>query len=214
MKLKLLCFAALLSLAAGAGYLGSLFNNPGTEVVQAAPDRQPKSIRIATINLEEASRQSKWFKALKNDWERAQEDIKQQSEKMKADYQAKVEEYQRARLRGDDPSLLISISVEIKALEEAQKAAREEQTAYLQALLNQYQKDVLLKVMDELERYVKLEGYDMVLQDYTLESEEAGFFQDNVYSQTLMSKPVLHVPGATANPYVTDITQPIIDRIK
>ena len=96
----------------------------------------------------------------------------------------------------------------------ASAAAREEQAGYLQALLNQYQKDVLQKVIEELEKFVKLEGYDIVLQDYTLEAAEAGFFKDNVYAQTLMSKPVLHVPGGVNNSYVTDITQTIIDRIK
>lgn len=214
MKFKLMGFAALVLVAVGAGYVGSLLNTTEPEPVEAAKPRAREAVRIAVINLEEASRQSKWFKELKIDWERAQTDIKGQAEKMKADYELKVEEYQRARLRGDDPNELLSVGVEIKAMEEAMKAAREEQASYLQALLNQYQKDVLLKVMDELDKYVKLEGYDIVLQDYTLESEEAGFFKDNVYAQTLMSKPVLHVPGGVNNAYVTDITQPIIDRIK
>ena len=212
MKLKLLGIAALAVLAIAGGYVGSMMN---TESVEAARPREEKAIRVAIINLEEASRQSKWFKALKIDWEGAQDDIKRQNEKMKADYQAKVEEYQRARLRGDEQDDLLPLEVEIKAMEEAQKAASEEQQNYLQALLNQYQKDVLRQVMAEIDTYVQLEGYDIVLQDYTLETEEAGFFQGGIYAQTLMSKPVLHVPSVNdKNAYVTDITQPIIERIK
>ena len=213
MKMKLTAFAAFLVMAVAAGYVGSLLNTTEPETVEAAKPREKEAVRIAVINLEEASRQSKWFKALRIDWEHAQSDIKRQAEDMKAEYDAKVEEYQRARLRGDEAGELLTLGVEIKALEEAQKAAREEQTGYLQALLNQYQKDVLQRVMEEIEMFVKLEGYDIVLQDYTLEAAEAGFFQDNVYAQTLMSKPVLHVPGGVNNSYVTDITQSIIDRI-
>lgn len=215
MKLKLFGIAALVLIAVGAGYVGSLLNTTEPETVEAAKPRATTAVRIAVINLEEASRQSKWFKELKIDWENAQADIKNQAEQMRADYELKVDEFRRAQLRGDDPNELLSLKVEIKALEEAMKAAREEQASYLQALLNQFQKDVLIKVMDELEKYVKLEGYDIVLQDYSLEStEDAGFFKDNVYAQTLMSKPVLHVPGGVNNAYITDITQPIIDRIK
>ncbi|MBZ0137397.1 MAG: hypothetical protein K8I27_13605 [Planctomycetes bacterium] len=215
-KFKLLGIAALVLVAVTAGYAGSLLNTIEPAPVEAAKPRATTAVRIAVINLEEASRQSKWFGALKIDWENAQDDIKRQNEKMKADYSTMRDEYQRARLRGDDPDDLLSKVAEIKAMEEAQKAAMEVQKGYLQALLNQYQKDVLKKVMDELVKFVQLEGYDIVLQDYTLETEEVGFFTGGVYSQTLMSKPVLHAPGlkANTNAYVTDITQAIIDRIK
>jgi Skp family chaperone for outer membrane proteins len=205
---------ALVALAGGFG--GSmLYKHLEPEPVAAqSPERAKEGIRIAIINLEEASRQSKIFKELKLKWDAAQNDIKRQNDKSKAEYEAKVEAYKRARLRGEEPETLMNQEVEIKSLEEALKAANEEQRNYLARLLDTYQKEVLVEVMRVLDNYVKLVGYDIVLQDYTLSGADADFFSGPAYAQTLMSKPVLHVWSVNdKNQYVTDITQAIIDRL-
>ena len=209
-------FTVLAALVAGVA--GSYFQNRlETETVEAqARPRAHDAIRVAVVDLEQVCRQARLFRELKVDWESAQEQIVLQNEKMQADYEARLSDLNRGRLRGDDPDVLLPIQVEIKAMEEAKQAYAEEQRVYLKALLDEYQKEVLSKVMKELERFVDLTGYDIVLQDYTLETEEAGFFSGGVYAQTLLAKPVLYSPNArvAGNEYVTDITEAMIQRVR
>src|SRR5690606_14704641 len=129
--------------------------------VNAAPARASEPIRIALVNLEEASRQSRVFKKLKDDWEGAQDEIKKQNETYQQTYDRKMQEVQRARLKGDEDAIL-TLKVELQALEETGKAAQQEQEKYMTALLAQFQKDVLVVVMAEIEAFCKLEAYDMV----------------------------------------------------
>jgi hypothetical protein len=201
----------LILAACGAGFFGGEIRDCfAPKQVYAQPVRAKEGIRIALFNLEKAARNSAEFKERKVLWDEAQKALKEQNERMERDYKAKVAEIQRANLANPDDNLL-SLRVEAQAIEQALKAAKEEQQDYLGALLAQYQKEVLIVVMEKLEKYVKLQGYDIVLQDYEDASAEADFFSGAAYAQSLMSKPVLYAPGLDLknNPYVTDITDAI-----
>ena len=219
--MKPVAYVALVLIACSAGFVGSLMHDSFSasdvaEQVNAAPPRATVPIRIALVNLEEASRQSKVFKKLKLDWDDAQKELKAQAEKYQQAYEKKYQDIQRARMAGSDEDEILTMRVEFQALEQTMKAAEEEGKKYLSALLSQFQKEVLVVVMDEIDKFCKIEGYDLVLQDYTVESEDADFFSGGAYAQSLMSKPVLMAPGMDkkANSYVIDITQAIVDKVK
>jgi hypothetical protein len=214
--MKRFYLVALVLLACGAGFFGGEIREAlSPEPVYAQPERAKAGIRIALFNLEKAARSSKLFKAKKIDWDQAQTALKEQNEKMQRDYKLKMEEIKRARLANPEDNVL-SLRVELQAIEQALKVAEEEQRDYLGALLAQYQKEVLIEVMKELNDYVGLMEYDIVLQDYEDASSDADFFSGAAYAQSLMSKPVLAAPGIEKkkNPYVTDITDAIIERMK
>lgn len=216
--MKRFAFAALILLACAAGFAGSLIHDSlktaepaGT--VHAAPERaKAGAVRIAVINLEQASRESRKFKELKILWEAAQEELKKQNQKMEQEYNAKLAELRRAGTEDEK----MALRVELKSLQEAQKYSQEEQQKYLGGLLSQYQTDVLRHVMEEMDKFVRKEGYDIVLQDYDVEAADADFFSGGAYAQSLMSKPVLLTPGTKdkKNAYVVDITQEIINLVK
>ncbi|MCB9932143.1 MAG: OmpH family outer membrane protein [Planctomycetes bacterium] len=216
--MKRLFPVALVLLACAAGFAGGLIRDSLKETepvdtVSAAPPRAKSgAIRIAVINLEEASRQSRRFNELKGLWDAAQNELKAQDEKMEDEYNRKLAELRRARDEGERTDL----RVELQSIQEARKASKDEQQKYLASLLAQYQKDVLKMVMGELEGFVKREGYDIVLQDYEVDTANSDFFSGGAYAQTLMSKPVLYAPGIKdkKNEYVVDITQAIIDLVK
>lgn len=216
--MKRFAFAALILLACAAGFAGSLIHDSlktteSAETVHAVPERaKGGAVRIAVINLEQASRESRKFKELKILWEAAQEELKKQNQKMEQDYNAKLAELRRAGTEDEK----MALRVELKSFQEAQKVSQEEQQKYLGALLAQYQTDVLRHVMEEMDKFVRKEGYDIVLQDYDVEAADADFFSGGAYAQSLMSKPVLLTPGTKdkKNAYVVDITQEIINLVK
>jgi len=216
--MKRFAFAAFILLACAAGFAGSLIHDSlkttePAETVHAAPERaKAGAVRIAVINLEQASRESRKFKELKILWEAAQEELKKQNQKMEQDYNAKLAELRRAGTEDEK----MALRVELKSFQEAQKVNQEEQQKYLGALLAQYQTDVLRHVMEEMDKFVRKEGYDIVLQDYDVEAADADFFSGGAYAQSLMSKPVLLTPGTKdkKNAYVVDITQEIINLVK
>lgn len=201
------CVAALCTLA-----WSTLFA-PGT--VQAAPDPAPKAkpqvMRVALANLEAISRNSPKFKALKREWDVAQAEMKQQYNEWQEDYDSTYQQLQRAKLKNDQ-ELVMELRVHLQATDQTMKACEEEGKKYLSALLSQFQTEVLREVMLNLERYVRQKGFDIVLQDYTLELTDEDFFGAGEYAQTMMSKPVLSAPGALdgKNLFVTDITQELI----
>jgi hypothetical protein len=67
-----------------------------------------------------------------------------------------------------------------------------------------------------METVAKNHGYDIVLQDYTLDETSAGQFFDGSFAQTLLNKPVLYVPDLENNKnlYVTDITAEVIKKLQ
>jgi hypothetical protein len=134
---------------------------------------------------------------------------------MELDYKTKYGEIQRAAISKPEDNQLAARS-ELQALEQAMKVAKEEQQQYLGALLAQYQKEVLQEVMTVLEKFVAKHTYDIVIQDYEDAATDADFFSGAAYAQSLMSKPVLTAPGMKEkkNPYVTDITDAIIELVK
>lgn len=204
---------ALVLIACGAGFFGGEIRDalaPEVQPAYAQPVRAQAGIRIALFNLEKAARNSDEFTERKLLWEEAQKSLKEQNDKMKRDYDAKLAEIQRRRLARPDDDLL-DLRVEAQAIEQAMKAAKEEQQEYMSALLAQYQKEVLIVVMEKLESYVNKHGFDIVLQQYDDAAEEADFFSGAAYAQSLMSKPVLFAPGVLSNKnaYVTDITDAI-----
>jgi hypothetical protein len=216
--MKRLSFLALVLLACAAGFAGSLIHDSlktaePAEAVHAAPERaKAGAVRIAMINLEEASRQSRKFRELKILWDAARDELSKQDQKMEQEHNAKLAELRRATTEEER----MARRVELKAIQETHKISKDEQQKYLGALLAQYQKDVLVMVMDEIDKFAKREGYDIVMQDYTVEAAEADFFSGGAYAQSLMSKPVLLTPGTKdrKNAYVMDITQDIINLVK
>jgi len=213
--MKRFAMIAVVLAACAAGFVGGYLHdvlNPEPEAVHAqANPRAKEGIRIAIVNLEEVSRQSKLFKALKIEWETAQEDLKKQNAKLERDYETKLAEIKQARLI-DDETKLLTLRVEAQSIQEAMKVAQEEQKAYLGSLLAHYQKEVLKEVMEKMAEYVSKQGYDIVLQDYDVNPGDADYFAGGAYASSLMSKPVLLAPGVEANKnlYVTDITKAMI----
>lgn len=216
--MKRLGFAFTIFAALIAGAVGSyLMDQVKPEEVEAqARPRADEAIRVAIVDLEQVCRQSRLFKERKIDWDHAQSEVASQNKKLEDDYRAAMERLMRAKLRGDGPDVTMPLQVEATALEEAHKAGIEEAKVYLRALLNEYQKEVLQYVMKELELFVNLSGFDVVLQDYSLEAEEAGFFEGGIYAQTLLSKSVLYYPEGANKPnhYITDITEVMIQRLR
>lgn len=135
---------------------------------------------------------------------------------MRRDYEAKYLELNRARIAGEPEDVLLNLRIELQSIEEAMKAAEGQQKEYLMELLNQYQNEVLQNVMKEIKDYTDLQGYDIVLQDYSENPDDADFLSNDAYSQTIMSKPVIHTPllDKKQNKFVKDITQVIIDRLE
>lgn len=185
------------------------------EPVQATEDSK-KPIRVAVVDLEQVSRSSPQFERKRARWEAAQEDIRGQAENLRLQYDRAVMRYQSTLQAGGDRLDLTLLSVEVKALEETMKAAREEQAEYLQALLNGYQAEVLQEVLENVRRYARQAGYQLVLQDYTLGSPDEGSFGGSDYTETLMSKPVVDAPGIETgeNTHVTDITKIMINHMR
>ena len=216
LTLAFVAIAATVSGIAASLFTVLLLGAAQPEPVQAAPDKPEATtpIRIAVVNLEEVSRSSPEFQKRKERWEDAQREIRTQAADLKARYERAVEEYEHAR--GGDGIEVLMLGIEVKSLEETMEAAREEQAAYLQALLNEYQVEVLKVVLDNVQRYARQEGFQLVLQDYTLGSPDEGFFSRNDYAQTLMSKPVVAAPGIAsgANTHVTDITKILIHHMR
>jgi hypothetical protein len=175
--------------------------------VQAAPDK--KELRIAIVNLEAVARATPKFARCKIEWDAAQDELKRQTQKMKRDYKLTLEKIQRALARNPEADVL-ELRVELQSIEQLMKVAEEEHRMYLGALLAEYQKLVLVDVYANLQRYVRQEGYNLVLQDYE-NAVDADFFSGAAYAQSMMSKPVLDAPWALdGDPHVTDITAVMI----
>ena len=202
------CVAALSTLA-----WTTLFT-PGT--VNAAPDpapqAPPRTMRVALVNLEEVSRNTPLFRRLRSEWDDAQADIKSYNNKLQREYDARLRRIEAGGGPFADEDDVLTERVELQAIKETQKAAKEEGEKYLDALLSDFQKQVLQEVMVNLKRYIRQNGYDIALQDYSVETGEVDFFSAGEYAQSLMSKPVLDAPGALdgSNVFVTDITQEMV----
>lgn len=207
--LTVLAFALL---AGAAGLGGSLLHQrlAQPQEVHAQSMRAEKGIRIALLNLEAAARSSKKFGDLKLKWDETQQAMKAEMERLQADHDKLKAEVRAAQATGDI-ELALTSQAQQSALQETMEVTRKQQGAYLQSLLNQYQKEVLVEVMAKAEEYCKKEGFDLLLQDYTLDATESGFFSGGAYAETLMNKPVLYAPGLKdlKNAYVVDITAAI-----
>jgi len=213
---KVFAVPALVVVCMFAGLVGAWFmvQINEAETVEADSRRADKGIRIAMLNLEDAARRSPLFQQLRGKWEAAQQELQAQREEIQIAYRRAQRELQRARLEGGSEDAIMALEVEMQAQEQTLKAINEHHETYLQALLTKYQTDVLREVISQVETYVRLEGYDIVLQDYTVESGGDGFF-GGAYAQTMINKPVLHAPGVrrNTNAYVTDITDAVVQRM-
>lgn len=210
---KLLALVAVLAVLAGFG--GSLLKDAlQPEDVHAQAQRADKGIRIALVNLEEAARRSPAFAERKLRWDDVRVELEGDRERLQQNLQEKTRQLRERRAEGAPEELLTQMTAEVEALKQASEATETEHRNYLATLLSQYQKEVLLTVMPEIERYALTQHFDIVLQDYS-EGAAAGLFDADAYAQTLINKPVLYVPRISnnQNPYVTDITQTIIQRM-
>ncbi|MBK8207718.1 MAG: hypothetical protein IPK87_13160 [Planctomycetes bacterium] len=214
---KVIVFAVLLASAVGAGFGGAfLFQQSQPQPVSAQVARADGGIRIALINLEEASRQSKKFRELKSNWDEVQRELEVERTKAETAYRNKAMEVQRARLENRGQEEITPLQVEQQTLKEVLDIMKKQQEVYLSSLLAQYQKAVLVEVMVVIENFAKLQKYDVVVQDYTVDAGDSDFFAGGAYAQTLINKPVLFAPGTVNNnnPYVTDITKAIIQLVQ
>jgi Skp family chaperone for outer membrane proteins len=199
------CVSSLM--AAGVTLLALHLSSPQT--VQAAPPHD--ELRIAIVNLERVSRSTPRFRKLKVEWDAVQLEFDEQNEADEAEYRLLVAEIAKARLADpDDPQ--IELRSMAQAQEEMIKAARKEQEEYLAALLAEFQRIVLLEVMENVRRHSRQQGFRLVLQDYDdVSGEDADFFSGSGFAQSLMSKPVLDAPYALeGDKHVTDITDVMI----
>lgn len=207
--------ALVVGLALLAGFGGSLLKDGlQPQDAQAQAVRQEKAIRIALINLEEAARRSPAFADRKVRWDQVRLELERDRARLEEQLRDKTRQLRERRAEGSPEDLLTEMAAEVEALKQAAEASESEHRKYLATLLSQYQKEVLLTVIPEIKRYALAQHYDIVLQDYT-EDAASGLFDADAYAQTLINKPVLFVPRITSNqnPYVTDITQAIIQRM-
>lgn len=182
------------------------------EVVQAAPQPRP-GMQVATVNLEELARLSRSYAVRSKDWELIRNDLAEQNKRSHdkyLHYKHDLDALLDAGVSLNDDRVL-DLLVELQAREEAAKAAKTEQRQYLAALLDEYQKEVLEEVLAGVKRYARENGFDLVLQTYSI-SEAPDFFADGTFVQRLMSQTVLDAPGAEdlSNAHVTDITDKMI----
>jgi Skp family chaperone for outer membrane proteins len=207
--------ALMCCLAGVAGAWATRAWTQPTMPVEAQSDRASEGIRIALLNLEEAARRSPKFAEHQRSWDRARAELQQQRDEKRAALQRTQRELQRARLEGASEDSLTFLEVELKATQETLKLMAERQEMYLAALLTKYQSEVLREVMAMVETYTQRQGYDIVLQDYTVETGGEGFFAGGGYAQTMINKPVLYAPGIrrNRNAYVTDITDAIVQQM-
>lgn len=212
---NLILLAVVLAVAVGAGVFGAwLFSTAEPEAVNAQTTRP---VKIAVVNLEEASRQSKWFKERKLKWEDVQNELKAERDKTERTYREKALEVQRAKLAKKSQEEITPLEVEAQTYKELMDILKKQQEAYLVNLIAQYQNEVLRFVINEIEQYTLLMGYDIVLQDYSVaETGASDFMSGGAYAQSLINKPVLYAPGLknNKNAHVTDITEAVIQRVK
>jgi len=177
------------------------------EVVQAQkPERA--GTQIALVNLELLSRRSPLFAKDRDKWVKA----KAQLDEHRKSLEDKYEELKAKVRRSADSEDLLMLKVELQSYEESIKACRQQHQDYLAALLDQYQREVLADVMTNVKRYADQQGFDLVLQTYSLGSADPEFFSGGSYAQDLMSQAALYAPGAAdgQNAHVVDITDTMI----
>lgn len=206
-------FRNCLGAAAVAAIVATLCTLVGSNLVTPAPvNAAPQSMRVAVVNLEQVARASRTFQMLRAKWEVAEQDMRAYQQRLDEEYATKLREFGRAL----DDEERMQLRVELKALEETNAAAREERQKYLAALLSMYQQEVLSEVLENLRRYVRQKGFNLVLQNYDVEEEHSDFFASGAYAQSLMSQVVLDAPGAVEgdNVFVTDITAELAAAMK
>jgi Skp family chaperone for outer membrane proteins len=216
MKVTLIAVLAVTALAAGflGGWLREAVSHP--EAVAAQGPGNTKPIRIAVVDLERAGRESAIFNERRQQWDRMTGDFDKANQKIEDDIRRLEIELLRARREGLREDME-SLRLEITSLEETLELRKRLQHETLASLLRKYQNEVVEKVMEEIRAYTEREQFHLVLQDYTTaDSDDADFFAGGSVAQTYLSKPVLHAPGMRAgeNPYVVDITQTIIQRMR
>jgi hypothetical protein len=204
----LLALTTCLSSLVAAGVTLLALNLGSPQAVQAAPPHD--ELRIAIVNLERVSRSTPRFQALKREWDIAQAEFKQANKEDEAEHRQLVAAINGARaVDPDDP--LLELRARAQGLEQMLEVAREEQKNYLAAMLNAFQREVLVDVLVNLRRYARQQGFRLVLQDYDDSAEYADFFSGDAFAQSVMSKPVLDAPYALeGDKHVTDITDVMI----
>src|SRR5690606_17297152 len=200
---------ALACVAVLAGYGGSLLSGlMQPQVVSAQNERATKGIRIAIVNIEKAAKASAEFERKQTQWERAREDLALERQRIEAEANSASADLRKARLDGDQDKVL-DIQAKLETLEAKFKMSVEQHEEYLTGLMAKYQDDDLRRVEAEVAKVAGLQGVDIVLQDYDVDSaSQGGFFYDGSYAQTLFDKQVFLVPGSmdNSNNYVTGIT--------
>jgi len=209
---------ALVCVALAAGFAGALGKD---WLLQAAPvlaqDNPAPPIKIGLFDLERACKASGKFNSLKRLYEEAKA-----REEAKAEQLNRELELKKSRLRmllqsnadSKEPAIL---RPEIAALEEYLKRYSKFLDNYLVRLLDEYQKQVIEHVTGVAMDYCTAQGYHLVLQDFVLNRDEmSDMFAGASMAERWLNKPVLFTPRVVLkeNPYVTDITEDIINQVK
>ncbi|MCC6573451.1 MAG: hypothetical protein IT462_06635 [Planctomycetes bacterium] len=179
--------------------IGGLLITNATPVA-AAP---AAPIKIALVNLERASRRTKLFSQRKVDYEKHQAALNAERRKRKYELNDLKSQLEDAK-RKDDGSDRV-LEVHVKAKEQEIEFADEFYKHNMAEIRDMYLAEVLQLVLDKAVKYADAKGFNLTLQDYALSASAADvMFSDKSWAETVMNKPVVHVPAL--DPYVTDIT--------
>ena len=212
-------------LAAVFGIVGSMFHRWGGEPEAVHAQNVPaEPIKIALLNLQEVSRQSKVFRDLKTKWESFRDDIGKAGAEREAELKELMEKLDK-EIKGDaNPETVQQIRVDYLTKQKLHEEFSKSDEALLKRIHSKYRVNVLESVFAQAERYCVNHGYDLVLQEYPLKppkEDEDEFFAGAAWADALMFKPVLFAPGSDPNAaqnkrsrYVTDITAAIVQLVK
>jgi Skp family chaperone for outer membrane proteins len=212
--MKRLGLIAFLCLALTAGFAGSLAKDWLIEPVSA---QAPPPLKIALLDLEKTCRASKKFSEMNKQWEEAiKRDRAERVRLMEElnDKKAKLRALEKSPTNTED---IDSLRPDIAAMEQYIEWYKKSQNVYLEALIDEFQKQVLNVVRGVAEEYCQTGGYHLCLQDFEVPlGGEDELFKGATFSQRWLSKPVLFAPGVKGktNPYVIDITDDIINLVK
>jgi hypothetical protein len=207
----------------GGGFIGNKISQSETVHAQAAAKRADHDIRIALVDLVKATRQSKKYTDRKRDFQDQVDARKARMKRASDEYDklsADLEEMKRA---SKDPIEVQRKEVQVKAKQEEAKVIQDFCRQWLEELSNDFQKEVLEYVYGEVKAYCKEQGYDLVFQLYELEASANNKDDDQLtatraWADTLKNMPVIYAQLADKNgspsPYVKDITEDIISKVK
>jgi hypothetical protein len=213
-------FLIVTAAALVAGLIGGILGGglSREQVVLAAPREQ--GIKVALLDLVKCSRASKKYTDLKLNFDDRVTTLKNKMEAKKAQMEKLEKELDQLKRRAADAEEIQKKEIEIKTLDEEVKVTKEYYDRMLVDLSNDFQKEVLEFVYVKAKEYCKTRGYDLMLQQYDLDTKTDDSLQaSRAWADTLKNMPVLFYAKDEPNKpdpniYVQDITEEIIRQVK